>query len=406
MISDRLPILSRILFALSCKSLFTSLYPVGKLPSLGREDRVNLLLRLEKDISNRYLCFGCTRLRPFNPHHKLGWRGQNHRRCGSKVHTIRRDVTMKRWPSWLCTKRRTKRFQLDRWRSSPRGPEVAFSEAHLVMNRHLYGKSHGLSIRTLEHHFSFERFINLDGNSKAIRDHFPLERHPPARRYLTRRLLKTLVESRLISPSADLVVPWRFTHDYRAKIIDDELFLARFHSIGGPSVSTSSFKKLLTCIGLPVCQHLIGSGSPDMPQIMRPIYQHHILHIDRFPAFLSCHRVGGSCRICFTDYTISIRGKEGVEDWHLELTNTYHRLGSCRTIDDQTWRSLVDLPSQPTRYTRYTRYIYGYGFGVGEIRKRWHGNDGEDIGENLEWGGFEPVDHSLSFGLLMYRTLL
>lgn len=45
------------------------------------------------------------------------------------------------------------------WRPQFEGPETTFSEAYRVMNRHLYGETHGVSVRTLHRYFELERNI-------------------------------------------------------------------------------------------------------------------------------------------------------------------------------------------------------------------------------------------------------
>lgn len=282
------------------------------------------------------------------------------------------------------------------------------------MNRHRCGESHGLSIQTLERHFSFERFLILD-NGETI-DYFPLERHQPGRRPLTRLLRKTIVDARnrlrpkrhprgryphiqrlrktkvkgrpkshislphecgLIdkpfSQSVDSVLPWRFMHNYTAKIINNELFLARFHFIAGPSVSPAKFKKLLDSIGLPVCRHLLCSPTGHSPHLFT---QYRIPQVDNSRGnLLDCHRAVGSCPFCFTDYMISIRRSKGKDDWNLELT-TYHRLGSCRSPDDPIWRCLTDYS---------LTHIDCQEFGAGEIRRQWHQSHGEDVDDEPQW---------------------
>lgn len=413
MISDRLPIPSHIALALACKSLFTSLYPTAKFPSLSKEDLVDLLLCLERDISGQFLCFGCTRLRFFEPHHKLGWRGQKHQGCGDEMLRFWYHFDILRCHRTFSRMRRRYRgseyakVRLHSWRPVAEGPEIEFSEARLVMNRHLYGESHGLPITTLERNFSFERYIILE-NDGPIEDHFPIERHPPGRRHRTRLLQKSLLGAKTepkwhdsertfldeiantqffceptqpVPQSMDSMVPWKFTHSYSAKIIDNELFAARFHSISGPSVSPDRFKSLIRSIKLPVCLHLHCFEA-----LQSNLYQRWVSQISDLPPVLldlqqmeiGPSRFCESCRFCFTDHTLSIQGGKGKEDWNLELA-TYHRLGSCRTLDDPIWCSLTDITRDTTRYNDCQ------GFGVGEIRGHWFQGDGEDVGEESRW---------------------
>ncbi|KAJ4168514.1 hypothetical protein NW754_010428 [Fusarium falciforme] len=57
-------------------------------------------------------------------------------------------------------------------------PAVNFAEAHLTMNRQVYGEPYGLPLECLEYRYEFERFINL--STDFIDSHFPLCRHPKA----------------------------------------------------------------------------------------------------------------------------------------------------------------------------------------------------------------------------------
>lgn len=151
------------------------------------------------------------------------------------------------------------------------------------MNRHLYGEAYGITLQTLQRHFDFERFIAIDGFS-TVDDHFPLRRHSPGTRHLTRshrtRLLRnramtdmgpwewpfdgavaevldSQVHTMLSSPLESLPILWTFKHSYyTGKIMDDELYLANLHHITGPRVTTAQFTLALNSIGLKVCRHI------------------------------------------------------------------------------------------------------------------------------------------------------
>lgn len=411
LIYDRLPVASRIAVALTCKSLFTSLYPAPKLPILGKEDLVDLLLLLEKDNPDYFLCFGCTRLRPLDPRQKLGWWGHNYQVCGDEIeHTWYTD-----WYQ-VCGRSRRRNYREQHsekvqplsWRPQTKAPEVTFSEAHLAMNRHLYGEPHGISFRTLQRHFDFERCIALDG-SDTNGDHFPLEQHPTGRCHLTRSRRKMILWNRarmetwpfplntfeveILDMQADTMVrlplnltpilPWKFKHNYAAEIVDGELYMASFHHITGPAVPIKKFTMLLNCTRLKVCRHLFCCTVSTLPNpgcyecIPQVDVLLHLRHVDKVQQrSVDCDRDAGSCRYCFTDYLVSIRGGDEKTDWTLELS-TYHRLGSCRTPDDPVWRSLTNFSLHMTRHLDHPE------FGPGEVRRRWHQSDGEDVDQEM-----------------------
>lgn len=416
---ERLPKASHVALALTSKSFLTSLYPDQLLPILSKEDLIVLLLLLEKDNPSCFLCFDCNRLRPFNPHHKLGWQGQKHQICSGTIkQTWGSIMDVRSRPSrrsgrlrWrvLSREKHNARPRILSWRPQTKGLEVTFSEAHLVMNRYLYGENHGISIRSLQHHFDFERFISFDVLHK-ISDHFPLERHAPGGRHLTRTYRKKIFKHHakdslsladdalrdvmassltdsMVRESLDLapILPWNFKHSYTSKIVDEELYLASFHHVTGPAVSVSEFNKLLDYIGLKVCRHLFLSHS-EIVNFWQYGWWHLTAQVSGPPApfprwqsnirkgAVGCEESVGSCEYCFTDYAISIRGLEGKVDWNLELS-TYHRLGSCRRPDDPVWRGLTE-----EQFSLAFRLDHPE-FGPGEVRRRWLQGHGGDVHE-------------------------
>lgn len=191
------------------------------------------------------------------------------------------------------------------WIPRIRWPALNFAEARLAMNRHLYGEPYGLSPESLEYRYEFERFINLTNFFLDI--HWPLSRHPQGRQYLTRHRQSKVLNSR--APGSDVFThPWTFKHISEAQIIDNELYIARFHSIKGPLVEKHRFFHLLRDLNLPICRHKYSSFSTSVPISW------------------------WSCDECFTDFLISIWEDE-LKGWNCEVT-TCHRLGSCRSPFD------------------------------------------------------------------------
>lgn len=61
MIAEELPAVARISLSLTCKG-FLALCPQDKFRQIDEEERLELLLLLERDVPARFLCFGCKRL--------------------------------------------------------------------------------------------------------------------------------------------------------------------------------------------------------------------------------------------------------------------------------------------------------------------------------------------------------
>lgn len=346
MVADQLPAPSLIILALSCRSLFAHLCPTSQFPKLNNADLCTVLLMLEKGAPNWYLCFGCTRLRPLKRNSKGGLQGQLHPSCNYMIHvsTIRWGMTVSKLRSPVI------------WRPQVTGPgrdvpEITFTEAHLVMNRHFYGGSYGLPIQNLESAFDFERNITVREDDTSL-DHFPLENHSSNRIFDLRPLrqnTKTVSSMRPSLPHAATL--WMFSHRTSAKIINNELFIRRRHSVIGPPCHVAYFSKVLDRLELPVCQHIFGASH--IPYFHSSFPEHEsetcvpelqslrMSTIDRqFDVYPDA--AIRSCIKCSTDYEISIERGGRHKAWRLELL-TYHKLGSCRTPDDPAWASLVQV---------------------------------------------------------------
>lgn len=351
MILDQLPSYSRVALALTAKHLFFSCYPTGRVPILGHypgrtvfplseksepSERDELLLLLEKDNPALGVCFDCRLLCTLES-------GRGHLRCAQPT------MVKWRWPQsgrghnrpplleqadWWAFENETP-VHPSAWMPEINWPIINFAEAHLVMNRHLYGETYGLPLRALEYRYEFQRLINF---KEALGSHFPLDRHPQGRQYLTRHRRKTVWDSHTPHKPNTSTSLWTFKHTSEAKIIDNELYIARFHSIDGPQVKRHDFANLLSSLELPICRHASFHRSVNTcpyRDMYRPPAE--------FRCLLLCKnstiRRSWSCIDCFTDYSVSIWEDELV-GWNFKLA-TYHRLGNCRSPFEPIWKLAI-----------------------------------------------------------------
>ncbi|KAK6211434.1 spt3 [Colletotrichum tabaci] len=143
-------------------------------------------------------------------------------------------------------------------------PEITFSEAHLVMNRHFYGARHGLPTQHLENVFELERFIPLTDGKIEI-DHFPLASHEQrGRRYSLRPSGQRANAASARLSLEQAATQWTFVHRTSAKVIANELFICRHHSIRGPQCSQIDFFRVIDSLKLPVCRHVPGVSGTSM----------------------------------------------------------------------------------------------------------------------------------------------
>ena len=114
-IIDYLPGESIIMFALTCRRYYGALR--NNLPRLQTRRELEPFLQiLEKDTPGRYFCHECTILHPHHP-----------KRIGEEPPCLG-HFGVKLYPEKV------------KWNSEI---SLGFGEAHLVMNRHLYGDAHG-----------------------------------------------------------------------------------------------------------------------------------------------------------------------------------------------------------------------------------------------------------------------
>ncbi|CAG9983067.1 unnamed protein product [Clonostachys byssicola] len=235
MIRDDLPVASRIALALTCKNICDG---IGIEPLKGKKV-IKLLLLLERDSPNKFVCFGCRKLRRLIAHPTLGWVDEGHEQCGDHrkktlifLHENLEDEI------WVHSVPETYkiRWNSHSWQPRKNGPDVSFSAAHLVMIQHRYGPRYGLSIDVLKREFNFETFMKLRSN-----DHFPLDKYPPGGQYGLPSEEQENFKQSIYHRAATMVRssrwpkvgyglgPWSFGHKYSAMIIEDELHVARLH---------------------------------------------------------------------------------------------------------------------------------------------------------------------------------
>jgi hypothetical protein len=139
------------------------------------------------------------------------------------------------------------------------------------------------------------------------------------------------------SKTASAKKPWRFSFDYTPKIINNKLYIGRFHRVDGPLVSWTKFAALLGSIHFPICHHL-----EFMPKHDGTIS---IQHTDRVRSYThvvydkKVDKREGSCPDCFADFDFDMTKDEVKGEWSVRFS-TYHCLGSCRSPYDVDWSRL------------------------------------------------------------------
>ncbi|KAF5683245.1 hypothetical protein FCIRC_4561 [Fusarium circinatum] len=150
------------------------------------------------------------------------------------------------------------------------------------------------------------------------------------------------------------------------RIIQDELFLQRTLVIWFPEYL--GVQELLGKFYLPICLHIssnikrqedgyVHSGLYTLPEL-----------VELSRGFKSCENSLGSCPICFTDYSITIRWEtRQKQGWRIEVAS-YQQLGSCRSPYDWKWRLAAEQSTwnEPRCRTRKP----------GLVRQRWMCPDG------------------------------
>ncbi|KAH7473706.1 hypothetical protein IWW34DRAFT_834135 [Fusarium oxysporum f. sp. albedinis] len=212
--------------------------------------------------------------------------------CYTCVRLHQRDRRGKTDPckcyKWDCKKNCLYHFHFYLWIDS--GLMMTYPDVRLIMNRHFNGPTHGLSLDTLNYHGDIFRYE--DGGTE------------------------------------------RWTSF--ARIIQDELFVQRTLAIWHPG--DLGVQELLDRFSFPICLHISSNtkryedgyariGLYTLPEL-----------VELSGGFKSYDGSLGSCPICFTDYSITVRwGTHQRQGWHIEVVS-YQQLGSCRSPYDWKWR--------------------------------------------------------------------
>ncbi|KAF5657876.1 hypothetical protein FDENT_14160 [Fusarium denticulatum] len=146
-----------------------------------------------------------------------------------------------------------------------------------------------------------------------------------------------------------------------ARIIQDELFVQRTLVIWHPG--DLGVQELLDRLYFPVCLHIgsntrhheggyVHSGLYTLPEL-----------VELSRGFKSCENSLGSCPICFTDYSITIRWESHQKQgWRTEVAS-YQQLGSCRSPYDWKWRLAAEQSTWNEPRCRTQK--------PGLVRQRW-----------------------------------
>ncbi|KAF6812411.1 hypothetical protein CPLU01_14895 [Colletotrichum plurivorum] len=275
-------------------------------------------------------------------------------------------------------------------------PEIEFSQAQLVMNRHFFGEHTGLPIESLHKTFEFERTIPPAGLA-VPESHFPLENHPE-------------------------MTHWKFSHDYSARIMNDELLVSRSHLVSASVCSLTEFLRVIDALELPVCGHIYAATRrPYLPfetfwvdknGSIPELFEMWLESTQEAPGTKRVYTHGtlgdGACKTCFTDYLLKAEPGDRDGHWHLNLT-TYHNLGSCQDPNDPKWHCLTMSSEAAFRRSKLKRR---YSNGVGEnVFFQWHGitniqaksnHQGED-GSDIEDDG-DVEDGRVNEDRIKYQT--
>ncbi|KAF9879294.1 hypothetical protein CkaCkLH20_03527 [Colletotrichum karsti] len=279
-------------FALTCRFFYASFFPNSR--TLDLDSKTALLTLLERDIPNLLVCHGCTIL--------LHWKQQDFNPDPDSTsigHQCSHVV-----PATFF---------------APLGyiNRLEYAKARLVMNRHLYGSSHGLPVEML----------NWDGHGKLFLDgdHF--------------KAATAAWRARITGDSRHVIfAKIDYTQTWRARIVDDELYLAIFQTAYHPS---SQIENIETCLRHRfgrICRHVTIWNMRDPPPNWITITRD-TAEPPHFAAYIH-HNTILSCPICFTDAQVnttwcSIRGQ-----WSVQMT-TWRQFGKCRSPSDPKWNSFV-----------------------------------------------------------------
>jgi hypothetical protein len=350
------------------------LFPNGTLRGVIFKDLEEALVLLERDHPEFFLCFRCKRFCLVN--------------AGSIGEHIKSDMAdglgvLARWhQASHCAPIKnvsyTQQYLLrpvrgDTWDFNGRGPEINFSAAHSALRRATTGEKYGIPLDVFEHDFFVAKEIDLISPGR-IHNHFPLSRLDRQVKYgaATEDFIEikalqhdgtspkstehmSLLDARLATfPEAGNFDLWRFSHKYRAKIINKELYVAAFHTITGPKITRHQLVQLLHKLRFTVCRH-ITLEQTDVSLQTGSWQPHGSLTLESRSSVLDPSRCAGSygsCVQCHSDFFFHTKALPGCtgwwcyDQWRVELS-TYHRLGPCDTLHDPVWRIMASNGERP-----------------------------------------------------------
>jgi hypothetical protein len=208
---------------------------------------------------------------------------------------------------------------------------LSYHHAHLIMNRHLYGSTHGVPINRFEE-----------------------------REWWYRR-----------NPISEV---WDFRSLY-IRIIDKTLMTLSIETMFYPGGKAKRLRNHIEEFGHSVCAHLsLGNrryNSVQLPEVAKD---------KSAPRYIApCDQSFGSCPFCLTDYCIDISWG-GDRKGYIVIVSAYRQLGDCRSPFDWSWRSMTTL-----RQIDEPRIAHPLEYRPGVIRDRWNKADGIDGRTPAEW---------------------
>ncbi|KAL2758629.1 hypothetical protein ACRALDRAFT_2026138 [Sodiomyces alcalophilus JCM 7366] len=228
----------------------------------------------------------------------------------------------------------------------PEGHRLQYNLARLVMNRHLYGPSHGFPL------------VMIEGSSRKR------------------------------CPTSDV----RYQQCWRARIIQDELFLCTIFTYYHPENTTDRLMRFMRVSHQQICPHLrIRASNPSTvaswPRNLPELNQDLAIPNRFITPVRSCV---SSCAICRTDYQVKIQQRPswkmwGPRGWIISIV-TWQQLGKCRSPFDWDWR-IMALDVMNDLNSRWRSHADM----PGVIRHRW--SQGDDTPLEPEGDFFLRVLH-------------
>jgi hypothetical protein len=220
---------------------------------------------------------------------------------------------------------------------------LQFVVARTIMNRHLLGRKHGLSLSAL--HFTETRRARYGGSRASM--------------------------------------------VWKARVIDNELVVMCTTKIWNRKQDARALRRWVEKTRHSVCAHLSTDkgDSNHRERVWSGCGFSTLTQVDELredasspTLFVPCSESMKSCPRCMTDYCIDIQETEKT-DWTIKIA-TYYNLGSLRTPQDWQWEVLRDAPYAKTtpRMLRDPEQV-----GPGVVRQKWTAGDGITLAPGGEW---------------------